>query len=123
MKLNWIVAALLLTALPALAQPSKLAAKATKADAEKVVKAISADKAKTKIYCDMAKLGDQIDQADQKKDLKKVEELSKQMDAMSEKLGPEYVSLMTRMQDMDPNSKDGKEIGTVMEELDKLCGN
>ena len=121
MKLTSIAAILLLAAVPAYAQPAKTTAKATKADAEKVVKAISADKAKTQTYCDMGKLGEQIDEADKKKDQKKVEELSKQMDAMSQKLGPEYVTLMTRMQDMDPNSKDGKDVNAAMEGLDKLC--
>ena len=97
------------------------AAKATNADAQKVVKMISADKAKTQTYCDMAKLGEQIDQADQKKDTKKVDELSKKMDDMTKKLGPEYVALMEGLQDIDANSKDGKEIGETLEGLDKLC--
>ena len=76
---------------------------------------ISADKAKTQTYCDMTKLGEQIDQADQKKDTKKVDELSKKMDDMTQKLGPEYVALMDGLQDMDPNSKDGKDIGAALE--------
>jgi ABC-type transporter Mla subunit MlaD len=104
----------------ALAQP-KAASKVTNADAQKVVKMISADKAKTQIYCDMAKLGEQIEQADQKKDTKKVEALSKQMDDMSAKLGPEYAALMDGMQDMDANSKVGKDIGATLEALDALC--
>jgi starvation-inducible outer membrane lipoprotein len=104
----------------ALAQP-KAASKVTNADAQKVVKMISADKAKTQIYCDMAKLGEQVEQADQKKDTKKVEALSKQMDDMSAKLGPEYVALMEGVQDMDANSKVGKDIGTTLEALDALC--
>jgi hypothetical protein len=122
MNLKSIVAALVIAAVPlcALAQP-KAASKATKADAVKVVKMISADKAKTKIYCDMSKLGEQIEQADQKKDTKKVEALSKQMDDMSAKLGPEYVALMEGLQDMDANSKAGKDIGETLEGLDKLC--
>jgi hypothetical protein len=93
----------------------------TNADAQKVVKMISADKAKTQVYCDMAKLGEQIDAADQKKDTKTVEALSKKMDEMSAKLGPEYVALMDGMQDMDANSKVGKDIGATLEGLDKLC--
>ena len=93
----------------------------TKADAQKVVKIISADKAKTQTYCDMAKLGEQIEQADQKKDTKKVEALSKQMDDMSAKLGPEYAALMDGMQNLDQNSQVGKDIGDTLEGLDKLC--
>jgi uncharacterized phage infection (PIP) family protein YhgE len=122
MNLKSIVAALVIAALPlcALAQP-KAASKVTKADAVKVVKMISADKAKTQTYCDMAKLGEQVEQADQKKDTKKVEALSKQMDDMSAKLGPEYAALMEGLQDLDANSKDGKEIAEVLEALDEPC--
>jgi ABC-type transporter Mla subunit MlaD len=120
MKLKLVVAVAAIVALPLCAQAQK--AKVTKADAQKVVKIISADKAKTQTYCDMAKLGDQIEQADQKKDTKKVDELSKKMDEMTQKLGPEYASLMEGLQDMDANSKAGKDIGEVLEGLDKLCG-
>jgi hypothetical protein len=118
MKLKFIVAVLAIAALPvcALAQ-----GKATKADAQKVVKMISGDKAKTQTYCDIAKLGDQIGEADAKKDTKKVDELSKQMDDMSTKLGPEYIALMDGLQDVDPNSKEGKDISAILDGLDKLC--
>jgi hypothetical protein len=122
MKLLSIAAVLLLAAAPAFAQPAKTTAKATKADAEKIVKVISTDKAKSKAYCDMAKLGEQIDAAEQKKDQKTVDALSKQMDALAEKVGPEYVSFMTKMQDVDQNSKEGKDINAAMEGLEKLCG-
>jgi predicted transcriptional regulator len=119
MKLKFIVAVIAIAALPVYAQAQK--AKVTKADAQKVVTIISADKAKAQTYCDIAKLGEQIDQADQKKDTKKVDELSKKMDDMTKKLGPEYVALMEGLQDMDANSKVGKEIGETLEGLDKLC--
>jgi hypothetical protein len=125
MYLKSIVAALAILALPVCAQaqaPKPAAAKATNADAQKVVKMISADKAKTQTYCDIAKLGDQIDAADQKKDTKTVEALSKQMDDLSAKLGPEYAALMDGMQGLDQNSKVAKDIGTTLEGLDKLCG-
>jgi hypothetical protein len=42
----------------------------TKADAQKVVKIISGDKAKTQSYCDMTKLDEQIKQAKEKRDNK-----------------------------------------------------
>ena len=44
------------------------------AAAQKVVKTISADKAKTQTYCDIGKLGDQIQEADKKGDMKKIDE-------------------------------------------------
>jgi len=117
MKLKLMLAAAVILALPLAAQAQK---KPTKADADKVVKLISADKAKTKIYCDLAKLGDEAQQADEKKDTKKAEEIGKKMDAMGKQLGPEYAALMDSMQNL--NEKEADAIGKAMEPLDKLCG-
>jgi hypothetical protein len=94
----------------------------TKADAQKVVKIISGDKAKTKTYCDMTKLGEQIEQANEKKDNKMVNELSQKLAALGEKLGPEYVALMDGLQGIDPESEVGQEIELVLLDLDRLCG-
>jgi hypothetical protein len=122
MTLKSIAAVLAIAVLPFAAQAQK-APKPTKAEAQRVVKMISGDKAKVKIYCDMAKLGDEMDAADKKKDTKKVEALSAKMDAMSAKLGPDYGKLMDGLQAMSPDSKEAKDIGAVMDTLDKQCGN
>ena len=107
---------------PAKAAPAAPAAPVTTAAAaQKVVKAISGDKAKTQTYCDIGKLSNEIENAEQKKDMSKIDELNKQMDGMATKLGPEYVALMTRLDDIDPNSKEALEIGSALETLDKLC--
>ncbi len=95
--------------------------KPTKAAAQKLVQIVSADKAKTKSYCDIAALGDELDAAAQKKDEKKMDELSQKADELAQKIGPEYVALMSGLDDVDPDSKDGKEIAGVLEGLDKLC--
>ena len=122
MNLKLIVAILLIVALPLCAQAQKLsAAKVTKADVQKVVKIISGDKAKTQTYCDIGKLNEQIEEADEKKDIKRTEELSQQIDALGKKLGPEYAALMDGLQEVDPESQDGKQIGLMFEPLDKLC--
>lgn len=89
--------------------------------AQKVVKTISGDKAKTQTYCDISKLGSQIEDAEQKRDMNRIDELNKKMDEMATKLGPEYVALMTRLEDIDPNSKEALEIGSAFDTLDKLC--
>jgi hypothetical protein len=115
-----IVAILVIAAVPVCAQAQKLST-VTKADARKVINIISGDKAKTRIYCDIAKLGAQIEQADQKNGAKKTDELYRQMDELGTKLGPEYVTLMDGLQEMDPNSPDGQEINSMLERLDKLC--
>ncbi len=121
MKSKLFVAIVAIAALTVGAQAQPKPKKATKADAQKVVALISADKAKTQIYCDLAKLGEQLDQADQKKDSKKVEELGTKMDEMTQKLGPEYAALMDGVQGIDPDSKEGKDIAEVLDGLDAHC--
>jgi phage-related minor tail protein len=114
MNLKLIVAILLIVALPLCAQAQKpSAAKVTKADVQKVVKIISGDKAKTQTHCDIGKLNEQIEEANEKKDIKKTEELSQQIDALGKKLGPEYAALMDGLQEVDPESEDGKQIGLM----------
>lgn len=122
MRHRFVVAVIAIAAVPVCALAQGNPPKASKADVQKVVAMISADKAKTKTYCDMTKMGEQIEAADQAKDTKKVDALSKQMDEMGQKLGPEYVALMDGLQDVDPNSKDGKDIAAMLDGLDKLCG-
>jgi len=117
MKLKLFVAIAVVAALTASAEAQK---KPTKADVDKVVKLISADKAKVKIYCDMAKLGDQAQEAEQKKDTKKSDEIAQKMDEMSKQLGPEYVAVMDGMQNL--NDKEADAISAAWEPLDKLCG-
>ena len=122
MNRKFIVAILLVAAVPAFAQTQEpSAAKVTKADAQNVLKIISGDKAKTQTYCDMTKLCEQIEQANEKKDNKIVNELSQKLVALEEKLGPEYNALMDGLQDIDPESQAGQEIDSVLSGLDKLC--
>ena len=91
------------------------------AAAQKVVKTISADKAKTQTYCDIGKLGDQIQEADKKNDMKKIDELNSKMGELATKLGPDYVALIGGLDDIDPDSKEAHEIGSALASLDKLC--
>jgi flagellar motility protein MotE (MotC chaperone) len=138
MHFKLIVAALAIAAVPALAQaqapnppksskptkPAKTAPAApasNAAAAQKLVKTISTDKAKTQTYCDIGKLGDEIEEAEQKKDLKRIDDLNRKMDELATKLGPEYVALMGDLQDIDPSSKEAQDISSTLEGLDKLC--
>ena len=138
MKLKLIVAALVVAVVPMCAQaqapnppkPSKPAKAAPAvpaapvskvAAAQRVVKTISGDKTKTETYCDIGKLGDQIEKAEQKNDMKKIDELNKKMDELATKLGPEYVALMGQLEDIDPSSKEGQDISSALGGLDKLC--
>ena len=120
MKPGLIVAILVIAGLPVCAEAQQPSGAKAKADAQKVVKMIIGDKAKSQIYCDIVKLGEQIEQTDPK-DTKKADELYQQVDELATKPGPEYIALMDGLQDMDPDSEDGKEIGSTLDVLNKLC--
>lgn len=125
MKLRLLAATLAIVVMPVCAQAQGQAPKGpkpTKAAAQKVVQIISGDKTKTAIYCQISALGEQMDEAEQKNDRKKMDDLMKQAEGLSNQLGPEYVALMDGMQNINPDSKAGKEIGAALEPLDKLCG-
>jgi hypothetical protein len=114
-----IVAILVISAVPVCAQGQQPSAVKLRADAQNVVKIISGDKLKTQTYCEIAELSDQIDQEE---DPTKAEELSQKRDQLERKLGSEFVALVGGLKDIDPNSQDGQEIGSILQELDKFCG-
>jgi len=123
MNLNLIVAILVFTAVPEWAHAQEQSP-ITNAEAQKVVEIISGDEAKTQTYCDLIKVGDQIEQTEQKED--STDELYRQRNQLAEKLGPEFVALLNRVQDTDPNSQVGQENGAIMqatvETLNRACG-
>src|SRR5215470_5655500 len=98
------------------------AAKMTKADAQRVFQIISGDKVKTRVYCEMGKLGEQMEQANEKGDSKKFDELFQRMYELGKKLGPEYAALIDGLEDIDPVSEVGQEISSTFDALDNLCG-
>jgi hypothetical protein len=125
MKLK-LVAAISALAIPALAhaqqggpQPNVL--KPTKADVQNVVQIVTADKAKTQAYCDLTKLFAQIEAAEQKDDTNTVQALTKQADALVDKLGPEYSKMVQGLEEVDLTSSEGKEFLSILSGLDKLC--
>ena|SRR5215467_10477855 len=95
--------------------------KPTKADVQKVVQIINADKAKLGTYCKLAAIDEQMAKAAEAKDDKKLEELGKQGEALQQTLGPEYVKLTAGLDQVDPQSKEGQELLKEFEPLDKLC--
>jgi hypothetical protein len=87
-----IFVAILIAVVPVCAQAqSPSVPKVTKADAQKVVKIISGNKAKTQTYCDMAKLFNQIQR---EKNIKKTAELNRKLDELAKRLGPESAALV-----------------------------
>jgi hypothetical protein len=118
MNLRLNVAILVIVALPICAQAQETSTAKMKEEAQKVVKIISSNKSKTQTYCDLVKVSSQIDQAEPNSN---ADQLYQQMDELSAKLGPEYIALIGELQEMDPDSEDGKEIASTLGALDKLC--
>jgi len=127
MKLKLTIAAVALIAVSAIAQaqqgvPPPKVPKPTKADVQKVVQMIMADKAKVQAYCELSKINDQMAEAQDKKDQKKMEALANQADALVQKIGPDYEKLMEGLDQVDENSPDAKTFGDLFAPLDKQCG-
>ena len=91
MNLRLIVTILVIAAAPCV-QAQTPAPSVTKADAQQVLKIISGDKAKTRVYCQMAKLGDQMEQANETGDSKKFDRLFQRI----YELGKNWVPNMPR---------------------------
>ena len=115
-----IVAILLVGAVPAFAQAQK--PWVTEDDAQKVVAIISGDKAKIQTYCEIQTIGEQMERAYEKRNLKLVEVLLQKIEALEETLGVEYVALMDGLADIDPEKdKLGQEIISTLAALGRLC--
>ena len=97
------------------------APKPTIADAQKVVQMISSDKAKLKAYCDIGKLQEQMESAEQKNDTKALDALGAKADSLAEQIGPEYAKLVDGLEEVDPNSAEGKQFTAVFDTLHKQC--
>jgi len=126
MKLKLVAAISALAAIPALAHaqqggPQPNIPKPTKADVQNVVQIISSDKAKTQAYCNLSKLYDQIEAAEQKNDSNTTQALTKQADALVANLGPEYPKMIEGLEQVDLTSGEGKEFLSILSGLDKLC--
>ena len=124
LKLVAAICALVATQAVAHAQqggPPPSTPKPTKGDVQKVVQIITSDKTKTQVYCDLDKVYDQMQAADEKNDSKTVETLGKQADALIDKLGLEYSKLIDGLEQVDPKSSEATEFMSILSGLDKLC--
>jgi hypothetical protein len=116
-----IVAILLIFAAPMYAQGQQPDAANLKADAQKVVSIIHGDKGKTQTYCQVANVGEQMNQAVQAKDKKKFDELAQKLPELEKSLGPEYLGLVESLGKANLTPKDGQEIVSMFDKLDDTC--
>ena len=115
-----IVGILVISTMPLFAQAQPDPAK-VKADAQKVISIISGDKAKTQSYCQIAIVGEQMNQAAQAKDKKKFDELAPKLRELEKNLGPEYLGLVESLGKMNLPPKDGQEIVSMFDKLEDSC--
>ena len=125
MKLK-LVAAISALAIPALAHaqqggPQPNRPKPTKTDVQNVVQIVTTEKVKTQAYCDLTKLYNQIEAAEQKEDSDTIQTLTKQADGLVANLGPEYLKVIEGLDQVDLTSSEGKEFMSILSGLDKLC--
>ncbi len=116
-----IAAILIISTLPLYAQGQTPNAAQLKSGAQKVVSIIKGNKEKTQAYCQINELGEQIGETDQAKDAKRAEALSRQVFELEIKLGPEYLSLVNSLKDVDPNSQQAQEIDAILAPLEDSC--
>ena len=119
MNLKVAIAILLTAAVPVYAHAQN--PKVSKGDAQKVVTIISGDKAETQTFCEMKKLGEQIEEASAKQDGKTVNELSQKIETMEKILGPEYLALIDGFEDIAKDDQLGEEFESAIAAIDRLC--
>jgi hypothetical protein len=90
-------------------------------DVQKVVRSIIGDKTKIKAYCDLAKLYEQLADAEAKNDKKAAGALSLKVQAQLDTLGSDYAKFVDAVDQTDPDSQKRKEIAAALDTLDKQC--
>jgi hypothetical protein len=126
MILKLVVAVTLSITVPviALAQkqsPTKTAPKPTIAQVRKLVQVISSNEAKLKAYCDANQLDEQIAEAERRKDSHALEALNAKADGLERQISPEYTKVMDGLEEVDPNSAEGKQIAAAINTPMKQC--
>jgi hypothetical protein len=120
MKRAVSIGILIISTAPLFAQAQPNPAK-LKADARKVVSIINDDKAKAQTYCQIAIVGEQMSEAVQSKDKKKIVELAQKLPELEKNLGPEYLGLLDSLRKANLTPKDGQEIVAMFDRLDDSC--
>src|SRR5262249_38786897 len=115
-----IVGILIISTAPLCAQRQQQDVAKLKEDARNTVGVIGGDKAKTRRYCQIADLTEELDQAIEKKNKKKAKSLTQQVIQLQKQL-PEYVALSNILEHVDLKSPDGREIALIIQSLVQTC--
>jgi hypothetical protein len=127
MRLKLFVAATVFVAAPivALAQkddhPATQASKPTIEEVQKLVQTISNDKTKLQAYCELGKLQDQMQKAEDENDTKAVDALVAKAETLEQQVGPDYVRMMDGLDQLEPSSAEGQKFMAVFNTLRDKC--
>ena len=91
-----------------------------KADARNTVGIIGGDRAKTRRYCQIVDLAEELNQAIEKKNKKKAKALAAELVQLQKQV-PEYVALSNILEHVDLKSPDGREIALIIHSLIQTC--
>jgi len=120
--MNWllIVGILIFSTAPLYAQRQQEDIAKLKADARNTVGIIGGDRAKTRRYCQIVDLAEELNQAIEKKNKKKAKALAAEVVQLQKQL-PEYVALSNILEHVDLKSPDGREIALMIQSLTQTC--
>ena len=115
-----IIAILVISTAPLYAQRQQEDVAKLKADARNTVGIIGGDRAKTRRYCQIVDLAEELVQAIEKKNKKKAKALAAEVVQLQKQL-PEYVALSNILEHVDLKSPDGREIALIIHSLIQTC--
>jgi hypothetical protein len=90
-------------------------------EAEKLVQTISGDTNKLQAYCDLSRLQDRMEKAQEANDAKTIDELLVKANALEQSLGPDFQKVSNGLDQVDPNSAEGRKFATVFSSLQVKC--
>jgi hypothetical protein len=90
-------------------------------DAQKLVQTISGDKVKLKAFCELDNLYEQVEEAEERNDMKERDALGVKIDSLEQQFGPDYRRVMDGLGEVDPNSAEGQKLSEVFEPLQEQC--
>jgi hypothetical protein len=127
MRLKFFLVTAIFVAAPAFAfaqqdGPNAVPWKPTIEDAEKLVETIGSDKDKLKVYCELGKLYEEIEKAEEENDTDVLDDLLERIAKLEAQVGPDYIRVMGGLGEVDPNSDEGQKFAAVFEPLHKQCG-
>ena len=101
--------------------PVDHAPKPTLADVQSVVQTISNDKAKLQAYCELGKLRDEMEKAEEANDDKAIDALVARANAVAKQIGPEYLGIVEGLEEVDERSADAQKFAALFNILDDKC--